>query len=88
MTKIKENNTLKQIAKDIAEDLLHYKFSKDNEFFNELVEEVSKTFEGSKEDLSKLLLTFVKHPDTVRICEKWIPLMFETEPTASESESA
>ena len=77
------NNTLKQIAKDIAEDLLHYKFSKDNEFFNELVEEVSKTFVMSKEDITKLLLTFVKHPDTVRICEKYIPMRF-----VSESESA
>ena len=85
-TKIRKEEkdmTLNEVAKELAKDLVEYKTTRDEAFFNMLVYFVSEMFNETKEETTSLLLSFVNHPDTAKVCRKYIPIMF-----VCESESA
>ena len=79
----KEDKTLNEVAKELAKDLVEYKTTRDEAFFNALVAVVSEMFNKNKEETTSLLLSFVNHPKTAKVCRKLIPIMF-----VCESESA
>ena len=80
MKKIKENkNELNKVAKELAKDLVKYKTTRDETFFDALVYVISKMFNETEEETTSLLLSFVNHPDTAKVCRKYIPMMFVCE---------